>query len=135
LGYAQLHPQGTSYQQCPTAAPSRHHVLWTLSSGSSLPSLDRASSQTSISPDPIKEAKQDVHEVIYQATEELEHVLPPSRPSSPYHVAENTHARNLMNESANDCSSVVKQRAPQLGGAIKYVFRLSSFDPYSLVRL
>jgi hypothetical protein len=73
--------------------------------------------------------------VIYEATEELEHVLPPSRPSPPYHVAENTHARNFMNESANDCSLVVKQRVPQLGGAIKYAFRLSLFDPYSRVGL
>jgi hypothetical protein len=91
-----------------------------------------AGSQTSISSDAINGAKQDHHEVIYEATEELEHVLPPSRP---YHVAENTHACNFMNESANDCSSVVKQRAPQLGGAIKYVFRLSLFDSYSRVRL
>jgi hypothetical protein len=118
LGYVQLHPQGSSYQQCPTADPSRPHVSWTLSSRSSLPSLDRASSQTSISSDAIKEAKQDLHEVIYEAIEELEHVLPPSRPSPPYRFAKNTHARNLMNESANDCLSVVKQRVPQLGGAL-----------------
>jgi hypothetical protein len=64
LGYVQLHP-------------------WTLSCRSSFPSLDRSSSQTSISSDAIKKAKQDLHEVIYEAIEELDHILPPSRPSPP----------------------------------------------------
>jgi hypothetical protein len=82
LGYVQLHPQGSSYQLCLTAVPSRHHASWTLLSRSYSPSLDCAGSQTSspkrmVLSDAIREAKQDLEETLDDENEEIKRILPP----------------------------------------------------------